>query len=99
MCKEYNGWSNYPTWAAALWMGNDPGSEEHYQEIVAGVVKRGGEVYDLAALLKNEFEENCPVVDGMWGDFMTWAVGMIDFHEIARAYYDQYMEDNPAEPA
>jgi hypothetical protein len=24
--KGYNGWSNYETWAFALWMDNDPGS-------------------------------------------------------------------------
>ena len=23
MCKKYNGWSNYETWAVNLWLDND----------------------------------------------------------------------------
>lgn len=29
--SEYNGWSNYETWNAYLWLGNDEG---HYNDIL-----------------------------------------------------------------
>ena len=30
--KEYNGWTNYETWAVNLWMSNDQSSDEFYRE-------------------------------------------------------------------
>lgn len=29
--RGYNGWTNYETWAVALWIGNDPGSQEYWE--------------------------------------------------------------------
>ena len=29
----YNGYTNYETWAVALWMDNDQGSYAHYREL------------------------------------------------------------------
>jgi hypothetical protein len=28
--NRYNGWTNYETWAVALWIDNDQGSQEHW---------------------------------------------------------------------
>src|SRR5262249_48182406 len=33
MSKDYNGWTNYETWCANLWMSNDAGSDEFYREM------------------------------------------------------------------
>lgn len=30
--KGYQGWKNYETWAVALWMGNDSGSYDYWNE-------------------------------------------------------------------
>jgi hypothetical protein len=30
--KTYNGWTNYETWAVALWLDNDEGSYDHWRE-------------------------------------------------------------------
>lgn len=32
---RYNGWKNYPTWAVALWIGNEQWSQEYAQDRVA----------------------------------------------------------------
>src|SRR5262245_45440597 len=39
--KRYNGWTNYETWAVALWLDNDSGSYDHWRE-------RAQEAYDNA---------------------------------------------------
>jgi hypothetical protein len=30
--QDYNGWTNYETWAVKLWMDNDEGSQNHWSE-------------------------------------------------------------------
>lgn len=30
--KAYNGWSNYETWNVALWMGNEEGPSNYWQD-------------------------------------------------------------------
>ena len=30
--KGYQGWTNYETWAVNLWLGNEQGSHEYWQE-------------------------------------------------------------------
>jgi len=30
--KEYNGWTNYETWLVKLWMDNDEGSSNYWQD-------------------------------------------------------------------
>jgi len=31
-CRQYNGWTNYETWAVALWIDNERGSHEFWRE-------------------------------------------------------------------
>jgi|SRR5437660_6702764 len=71
MSKPYNGHANYETWAVKLWMDNDSGSYDHYQEVSDEVVRRvadgegnefAGTSEDrerimLAEILKAEHEE------------------------------------------
>lgn len=35
MSEDYNGWTNYETWCVNLWIGNDEGSHEYWQEQAA----------------------------------------------------------------
>ncbi len=65
--KTYNGWTNYETWNVALWIDNDQGSEQYWNERAqetwndaeAGdVLNREEEASrTLADDLKNHFEE------------------------------------------
>ena len=53
--KKYNGWTNYETWNVALWLGNDAGSEEYWNE-------RAQEAYDQASAEKTwTREENAAI--------------------------------------
>jgi len=50
--EGYNGWTNYETWAVALWIGNEPGTYEQSQEMAR-------EERDVAPDLDN-------VITGIW---------------------------------
>lgn len=36
--KEYNGWTNYETWAVALWIDNEQGTQEAIRELVRNTI-------------------------------------------------------------
>ena len=74
--KEYNGWTNYETWIVKLWLDNDQGSAEYWEEeareAMQDVVEkdtssaddlRNSAAYDLAGRLK-DWHENY-VEEGM----------------------------------
>ena len=78
--KTYNGWRNYETWAVALHLGNDQGTQEYwaehaeacYRDAVAADPDDNREDWTHAAAvaladrLKNEIddEEMCPTLAG-----------------------------------
>ena len=97
--EKYNGWTNYETWLVKLWMDNDQGSYNYWQEIAqeiynearadANFTKEECAQLALADQLKNEHEENAPTsTTGVYSDLMTGALGRVDWHEIARAVID-----------
>lgn len=66
--KTYNGWTNYETWVVNLWMDNDEGSYDYWQEVVQeihrnledptnGCTKMDEAVYLLADRLKDDHEQ------------------------------------------
>ena len=65
--KKYNGWTNYETWLAKLWMGNDEGSYSYFGDLAqqayenafadATFTKSERAALDLDDLLKEEHEE------------------------------------------
>ena len=73
--KEYNGWSNYPTWCVKLWLDNDEGTYNFWQDATkqhkqdaptCQQVKEGIWTveqtvrFNLADQLKNEITNNRP---------------------------------------
>lgn len=47
--QTYNGWTNYPTWAVALWIDNEQGTQERAQELARSARERAGETDAYAA--------------------------------------------------
>lgn len=103
MCKEYNGWSNYETWNANLWMTNEEGVDgeclEKCKEIVEYCkdeqLEKYHAVYRCSEALKDIFEqlwfEEVPA--GPMGDAVGCYLTSVNWQEIAEHYVDAAIEE------
>lgn len=83
----YNGWTNYPTWATTLWLGNDEGIAQEVERVAhrwEEETRDGGTVSQLADTLADLAEELLPAASaGLAADLLGYAFGEIDFQQIA----------------
>ena len=88
MCNNYQGFSNYPTWAFKLWIDNEEGSYNYWNDKAQSLADKHGKdgaVSYLAEELKNDITEFMPELEGMYSDIFTWAMGQVDWREIAES--------------
>ena len=86
----YNGWNNYETWSAALWIGSEPCSYDYWMD----EARKAKDARELADQMRNEFEEIMPELPaGLWSDLLTAAFDEIEWYEIAKAKMDEVKED------
>ena len=88
----YNGWSNYPTWAVALWLSNEPGTDEDTRRNAADWNERtavhGGALSDLADDLR-AYVEHLPDVNAatarasLTSDLLGFALAAVNWLELA----------------
>ncbi len=81
MCKDYNGWTNYYTWNYKLWIDNDQGSYNYWQEQT-----RRLSIRELEDALKDELQE--AAADRLeeascLTDLLGYAIESINYKEIA----------------
>ena len=91
--SEYNGWTNYGTWAVNLWLSNDAGSYEYWAEQADGA-----DVYELACQLRAEHLDAVPVelnAVGWAADLLGAAMSAVNWQEIARHIIDDVAEAAP----
>lgn len=97
--KKYNGWSNYQTWAIALWIDNEYGSYHYWQEQIreqrgsaatCSQVKNGiwtaseAAKYNLADQLREEIRDQAPLDEAsMYSDLLRRALDDVNWQEIA----------------
>lgn len=84
--QGYNGWSNYPTWAVALWLDNDPGTYEESRAIVRGA--SGLQIHADDAL--REYVREMVELDeaSLRADLLGFALDSVDWREITDALLD-----------
>ena len=91
MCNSYQGWSNYPTWAVSLWINNEEGSYNYWNDKAQELANEHGKdeaKYKLAEELKEEFANPDIFLDksaSMYDDILQWAMEQVDWFEIAES--------------
>ena len=108
MGERYNGWTNYETWAVALWIDNDQGSHEYWRERARECCRQNeeqaGAENDLANDLNDEHEQGkdellaasrreCSV----WADLLSAAVSAVNWLEIAHHFIGDVWDEVRAE--
>lgn len=93
MCREYNGWTNWETWVAKLWIDND---ESVYAMVIEMV--KAGKQYDGVGITGAEIEKfawNTYDPDGKYSnihepglftEFIISGMSTANWDEIAFAY-------------
>jgi len=96
--NTYNGWTNYPTWNVKLWMDNDQGSYEYWQERAndcfqeaepqyEGQTKLDDAIFNLASEIECYYSEYYGEISGLsespFGDLLGWALNQVNYREIA----------------
>lgn len=97
---KYNGWTNYETWNAALWMGNYPGeywreqAQEFYAEASADdtFTRKENASRALAERMKDAHEEAAEEwmkdQSSFFADILNAGLSAVNWDEIASNYMD-----------
>lgn len=100
--KKYNGWTNYETWAVALWLNNEEASYRYWREAALEahqLCKRAEERREeapimLADRLKEEiYDSLLGGVADLASDLMAAALSEVDWLEIAEHVVAEFCEE------
>ena len=97
--KEYNGWTNYETWAVALWLDNSEQSQGYWQEMAReALVHEDGELdsaaHRLALIMQSDHEEALPELTGFASDLLNAAMSEVNWQEIAKGFVSEALEES-----
>lgn len=94
--NEYNGWTNWETWNANLWIDNDWRLSEHYAHRAGdllGSYEEDEAIERLAGYIEDDFNQLMPEVEsGFFADVMNMAMCEVNWHEIAKHYIAEMVD-------
>jgi len=95
MNEGYNGYTNYPTWATALWMDNEPDSNEYLYELANREPVHDTERVELLDKA-NQLEEYVKEMlfydlpnEGLGYDLLHHAIGVVNWIEIVETHTEE----------
>jgi hypothetical protein len=101
---DYNGWTNYETWAVSLWANNDEGLQDECLEMALmhafrpGRTASKGNSYALADSLKEMFQNMAPELGAsLWADLLGSALDAANWQEIAESFLEMVEDQAEAE--
>ena len=91
--STYEGWTNYETWCVNLWISNDQGSYEYWDD----VRQEEDDIYSLSKRLEQEHEELAGdkldgSKSGVFADLLSTALGNVEWYEIAKSMTEEAHE-------
>jgi len=83
--QDYNGWTNKPTWAVALWINNDQGLQE---TVLEAARNDKDDPYLLAGWLQDFFTDELypDLPASMYSDLLNWSLAYVDWDSLAEHF-------------
>lgn len=91
----YQGWTNYETWAVALWLDNDEGSYRYVRgDLLDSAREMESDTDSVCLILADSIEEmvkdGAPEMDAsIYSDLLSAAYSEVNWHEIAKSIMDE----------
>lgn len=86
---SYNGYANYATWCAALWINE----VEEWCEAVRyrATLYDASQLHEFADWLADLFDQCNPVAEdaSVYTDLMAHILAQVDWHALAKMYHDE----------
>lgn len=110
--QTYQGWTNYETWAVALWLDNEESSYNYWTEAAEAAWsesefggnrfirdREGRALAILSDRLKAELDDDAeiPELRGFYADLLNAALGEVDWHSLAEHYLSNVDKDEVAD--
>lgn len=104
--KTHNGWTNYETWAVALWLDNEESSYRYWRAVADETIqltkrpeeRREEAVTALADRIKDEILDGIPsTVTGFYADLLQAALEEVNWLEIAENFLGELRADGVEE--
>lgn len=96
MAEKYNGWTNYQTWNLKLWIDNEQGSQQDWEEradraLASADGDKQAATHALSNELKDDTNENHPLRDtpSFYSDILQGAIDAVNYYEIAQGWIDE----------
>jgi hypothetical protein len=106
MSNEYDGWTNFETFAVNLWLDNqledDEGARPYWNSIAQScwnevelhddMTRESATEIAIAEILREHHLRNKPELAGVYEDLLSKALDNVNWREIARYYVDNTVQ-------